>query len=206
MKATEILMQEHRLIEQVLDCLEEAAGRLEDGEEIDPGFFIDAAEFIAGFADGGHHRKEEDILFVAMTARDMPEDVGPVAVMLHEHEEGRRFTAGFRGAAERMHDGDADASAEVTRNAFDYVNLMREHIVKEDNVLFPMAEQIIAEDEIQRVSQEFMQILARDQENGEIERYQALVAKLKRYLFCDRDHEHDATSDCSGGNVSPSSL
>jgi hemerythrin-like domain-containing protein len=52
MKATEILMQEHRLIEQVLDYLEEAAGRLEDGEKIDPDFFIDAADFVAGFADG----------------------------------------------------------------------------------------------------------------------------------------------------------
>jgi len=31
MKPTEILMQEHRLIEQVLDCLEDAAGSLEDG-------------------------------------------------------------------------------------------------------------------------------------------------------------------------------
>ena len=105
MKATEILMNEHRLIEQVLDCLEEAAGRLEDGEEINPDFFIDAAEFVAGFADGSHHRKEEDILFVAMTEKDMPADSGPVAVMLHEHEEGRRFTAGFRSAAEQMKTG-----------------------------------------------------------------------------------------------------
>lgn len=182
MKATEILMQEHRLIERVLDCLEEAAGRLEDEEEIDPGFFIDAAEFIAGFADGGHHRKEEDILFVAMTARDMPADIGPVAVMLHEHEEGRRYTAGFRGAAEQMQNGNADASADVIRNAFDYVNLMREHILKEDNVLFPMAEQVIAEDEMQQVSQAFMQILSGDKESGEIEKYQALVTKLNRYL------------------------
>jgi hypothetical protein len=95
-------MNEHRLIEQALDCLEEAAGRLEDGEEIDPDFFIDAAAFVAGFADGSHHRKEEDILFVAMTEKDMPADTGPVAVMLHEHEEGRRFTAGFRSGAEQM--------------------------------------------------------------------------------------------------------
>ncbi len=182
MKATEILMQEHRLIEQVLDGLEEAAARLEDGEEIDPGFFIDAAEFVAGFADGNHHRKEEDILFVAMTAKDMPADTGPVAVMLHEHEEGRRLTAGFRGAAEQMQNGDADAATDVIRNAFDYVNLMREHIIKEDNVLFPMANQVIAADEMQVVSREFMRILAEGEENGEIKKYQALVDRLNQYL------------------------
>ncbi len=179
MKATEILMQEHRLIEQVLDCLEEAAGRLEDGEDIEPDFFIDAAEFVAGFADGSHHRKEEDILFSAMTAGDMPEDSGPVAVMLHEHEEGRRFTAGFRSAAEQMKAGDTSASVDVIRNAFDYVNLLRDHIVKEDNVLFPMADQVITAEEMQHVSREFERILTEDGENGQTARYQALVDKLK---------------------------
>ncbi len=182
MKATEILMQEHRLIEQVLDCLEEAASRLEDGEEINADFFIDAANFVAGFADGSHHRKEEEILFVAMTARDMPEDRGPVAVMRHEHEEGRRFTAGFRSAAEQMKTGDTGASVDVIRNVFDYVNLLREHIFKEDHVLFPMAEQVLADDEMQRVSGEFERILAEDEKSGEFAKYQALVDKLNTYL------------------------
>jgi hemerythrin-like domain-containing protein len=184
LRATEILMSEHRLIEQVLDCLEEAAGRLEDGEDISPDIFIDAAEFVAGFADGSHHRKEEDILFVAMTEKDMPADIGPVAVMLHEHEEGRRFTAAFRSAAEQMKTGDdaSAASLDVVRNAFDYVNLLREHIVKEDNVLFPMAEQVISGDSMQVVSREFEKILADDAENGTRAGYEALVEKLDNAL------------------------
>ena len=184
MKATEILMNEHRLIEQALDCLEEAAGRLEDGEEIDPDFFIDAAAFVAGFADGSHHRKEEDILFVAMTEKDMPADTGPVAVMLHEHEEGRRFTAGFRSGAEQMKTGDdaSGAALDVIRNAFDYVNLLREHIIKEDNVLFPMADQVISDDTMQVVSHEFDRILAEDTEDGTVAKYEALVEKLDNYL------------------------
>jgi len=181
-KATEILVQEHRLIAQVLDYLEEAAGRLEDGEEIDPDFFIDSAEFIAGFADGRHHRKEEDILFVAMTEKDMPADAGPVAVMLHEHEEGRRFTAGFRSAAELMKTGESSAVTDVVRNVFDYVNLLRDHIVKEENVLFPMAEQIVDGGAMQRVSREFEKIVLEDRENGTQAEYEALVKKLDSRL------------------------
>jgi len=182
MKATEILMQEHRLIEQVLDCLEDAAGRLEDGDDIDPDFFIDSAEFVAGFADGSHHRKEEDILFVAMTANDVPGDTGPVAVMLHEHEQGRQFTAGFRSAAEQMKTGDTGAAMDVIRNAFDYVNLLREHIIKEDNVLFPMADQVITGDDMVKVSKQFEEAVTEDENNGEIAKYQALAEKLSTYL------------------------
>ncbi len=178
MKATDILMREHRLIEKVLDSLEDAACRLDDGEEVAPDFFIDAAEFVAGFADGGHHRKEEEILFVAMVARYMPEDEGPVAVMLHEHEEARRLTAGFRSAAELMKAGDTGASTDLISDVLDYVSLLREHIVKEDSVLFPMAEQILPVDEMQDVLREFERVLADDDENGRTARYQALAEKL----------------------------
>lgn len=179
MKATDILMDEHRLIEQVLECLEDAALRLEDGEDISAEFFIDAAEFIQGYADGSHHRKEEDILFTAMTAKDMPGDFGPVGVMLSEHEEGRRLTAGFLAAARALGDGDAGAAAEIAPNALGYVNLLREHIFKEDNVLYPMAEQLLDAADQQQMSRQFEQILADDLASGHSARVRELVAKLK---------------------------
>jgi hemerythrin-like domain-containing protein len=182
MTPTEILSEEHRLILEVLDYLEEAADRLDSGAGIDPGFFIDAAEFVVGFADRCHHGKEEDILFVAMTATDMPQDSGPVAVMLHEHEQGRRFTAAFRSAAERMQAGDTAASADVIVNVYDYVNLLREHITKEDSVLFPMAEQIIPADAMRVVSKEFQQAALADEKNGVPARYRDLANELGRYL------------------------
>jgi hemerythrin-like domain-containing protein len=182
MKPTEILTDEHRLIVEVLDSLEEAADRLDSGDNVAPDFFLEAAEFVAGFADRCHHGKEEDILFVAMTARDMPQDAGPVAVMLQEHEQGRAFTAGFRSAAEEMKEGDEAAAADVVRNVYDYVNLLREHINKEDNVLFPMADQIIPADTMQAVSEKFQKAIAEDAENGVPDKYRVLANKLSHYL------------------------
>jgi hemerythrin-like domain-containing protein len=181
-RATEILMQEHRRIEQVLDFLEDAAFRLDDGEEIDADFFIDAAEFVRGFADGSHHRKEEDILFVAMTARDMPADSGPVAVMLYEHDEGRRLTAAFHSAAEQMKTGDSSAAADVVQNALDYVNLLRDHIIKEDNVLFPMADQLITGDDLRALTAQFERVLAEQEASGDMAHYQALALRLSESL------------------------
>ena len=182
MTPTEILSGEHRLIVAVLDILEEAAERLDNGDTVNPEFFIDAAEFVAGFADKCHHGKEEDILFVAMTARDMPQDSGPVAVMLHEHELGRRYTAAFRSAAEQMQAGDESAADEVVRNVFGYVNLLREHIMKEDNILFPMAEQIIPADAMRQVDEEFQRVIAEDASNDVPNRYQVLAEKLSQSL------------------------
>jgi hemerythrin-like domain-containing protein len=175
-------MDEHQLILAVLDSLEEGADRLDSGDKIDPEFFLDAAEFVAGFADKCHHAKEEDILFVAMTAMDMPMDSGPVAVMLTEHDAGRRYTAGFRSAAEQMKEGDATAAADVVRNVIDYVNLLRDHINKEDNVLYPMAQQIIPLDEMAKMSEDFQRVIDNDEKNEIPARYRALADKLSDYL------------------------
>ena len=182
MTPIQVLIDEHQLILAVLDSLEEAADRLDSGDKIDPEFFLDAAEFVAGFADKCHHSKEEDILFVAMTAMNMPQDSGPVAVMLSEHDEGRRYTAGFQSAAEQMKDGDPSAAADVIRNVFDYVNLLREHINKENNVLYPMAEQIIPADAMVRMSEDFQRVIDDDAKKEIPARYRALADKLSDYL------------------------
>ncbi len=182
MTPIEVLMDEHQLILAVLDSLEEAADRLDNGDLVDPDFFLDSAEFVAVFADKCHHAKEEDILFVAMTAMDMPQDSGPVAVMLAEHDEGRQYTAGFRSAAQQVKDGDAAAAADVVRNAYDYVNLLREHINKEDNVLYPMAEQIIPMDAMAKMSEDFQRVIDTDEQNEIPGKYRALAEKLSHYL------------------------
>ena len=95
MKATEILMSEHRVIERVIVSLEVQTERLAAQEAVRPGFFLEAADFIKGFADGCHHRKEEGVLFEAMVGAGLPRQAGPIAVMLTEHEQGRAFTRGM---------------------------------------------------------------------------------------------------------------
>jgi hemerythrin-like domain-containing protein len=146
MKATEILRDEHALIERVLDSLEAGAGKLRAGEKVSAEFFLDAAEFIRGFADGTHHRKEEGVLFEALLQHGFSRDSGPVAVMLAEHELAREYTRGLAEAAERLR-GDPGALDAVLANALAYVKLLREHILKENNILFRMADLAVPPEE-----------------------------------------------------------
>lgn len=155
MQATDILMEEHRVIEKVIASLETAAHRLAAGQPIPMDFFLQAADFIKNFADGSHHRKEEGILFVALAANGMPQDAGPVGVMLADHEEGRRFTRAMREAAERVQAGDTTAAQQVTQNALGYAALLRQHIQKEDRILYPMADNVIPVEQHQQILADF---------------------------------------------------
>ena len=157
MKATNILMEEHRVIEHVLGALETAAQKLDEGATVRPGFFIEAAEFIRGFADGRHHHKEEGVLFKVMAGCGVPVRGGPIAVMLDEHERARTYTRAMHDAAERLEAGDESERAAVVRSARDYCALLREHITKEDSILFPLANNVIPADQQPKLEQQFEQ-------------------------------------------------
>jgi hemerythrin-like domain-containing protein len=179
MKATEILMQEHRVIERVLAALETAANRAEAQEPIRPSFFVDAADFIRNFADGCHHQKEEGVLFKAMEAAGMPSDDGPIAVMLSEHEQGRAFTRAMADAAAKWDAGDDEARRATATAARAYVALLREHILKEDSVLFPMAAHTIPHGKHASVSEDVERVERTEAETGAHRKYRELAATLE---------------------------
>lgn len=180
MKATDILSSEHRVIERVIAALEAAADKLEAGEVVRPGFFIDASDFIKGFADGCHHKKEEGVLFKTMNDYGMPSRGGPIAVMLNEHEQGRIYTRGMRAGAEKLAAGDRSGQVDVVQNARGYAGLLRQHIQKEDNILFPMANQVIPENAHEDVYEGFEQVEHEETGEGVHEKYLALAEKLEK--------------------------
>lgn len=182
MEATDILMAEHRVIERVLKVLDSAAGHLEQGQPVRPGFFVDASDFIKGFADGCHHRKEEGVLFEAMINHGMSRLGGPIAVMLADHEQGRSFTRGILAAAQKLEAGDASAREAVVTNARGYVTLLQQHIMKEDNILFPMAARVIPVAEYAQVAEGFERVEHEETGEGIHEKYLALAASLEKEM------------------------
>jgi len=177
---TDVLKREHRVIERALAALEVAAERLLAGERVDPAFFLRAAEFIKEFADGCHHHKEEGVLFPAMQEAGVPVEGGPIGVMLEEHEEGRRLSAAMREGAMRLGAGAAEAGRDTAENALGYVALLRGHILKEDNVLFPMAEEAIPLRAGSDVAEAIARIEREESDKGLPQRYLALADALER--------------------------
>jgi len=180
MEATNILMDEHRVIERVLTSLQAAAQQLDKGRPIRIGFFLDAADFIKGFADGCHHLKEEGVLFPAMEAAGVPREGGPIGAMLADHEEGRRLTRGMRAEAEKVAAGETTARDQVVENALGYVALLRAHIWKEDNILFPMADRVILAAGQARLAADFERVEHEETGAGVHEKYLALAEALER--------------------------
>jgi hemerythrin-like domain-containing protein len=178
MDAIETLMNEHRLIERAIDALVAfagEAGRRRDDDKTELGRFV---SFIREFADACHHGKEEEILFEAMVAAGFPRQAGPIGVMLAEHAQGRAHVgalAALAGQAEPWSPGDRERLAAA---AHGYAELLRGHIHKEDAILYPMAEQRLPGDLMERVQADCEAFEARQAASGEHERLQQLGRDL----------------------------
>jgi hemerythrin-like domain-containing protein len=145
MKLTATLSNEHRVIEQVLRCLVEMASRARATGTVDGDSADSTLRFLRTFADACHHKKEEDVLFPALARVGFTPDAGPVAVMLEEHELGRAHLGRLEAAIQRARLGGKDAAEDFATSVHAYVDLLTEHIAKEDNILFPLAEQALGD-------------------------------------------------------------
>ncbi len=141
MKPSAILSGEHRVIEQVLDCLEKMAECVEAGSPLDTAAASKALDFFRNFADRCHHGKEESHFFPAMEQKGFVRDGGPTGVMLYEHELGRQRVAAMAQALASLKGGTAHAANGFAAAARAFISLLRNHIEKEDHCLFPMADQ-----------------------------------------------------------------
>jgi hemerythrin-like domain-containing protein len=174
MRPTQVLMEEHRVIERALNALEEVANRLDLGGDVSLHVLEGLLDFVRGFADRCHHHKEEDVLFPYLEKRGLPSDEGPLGVMLQEHEVGRRHVAAMVEAVENSRPEEFGAHARA------YIELLREHITKEDNVLFPMADQMMAEEDLSELMGSFHH--AEEELGSSHEGYLTLLEGVERDL------------------------
>ena len=173
MKSIDRLVAEHDIIERGLDLLEKAVAQIESGQSVPDGFSKWAPQFFRQFADQCHHAKEEDLLFPLLKERGIPEEGGPIGCMLQEHEVDRGCVRRMREASET---GQFDEGKFVTA-AKEFIPLLRQHIDKENNILFQMAQDVLSEADDADLTGKFSKAEQERDLDGMHERYDAEVAR-----------------------------
>jgi hemerythrin-like domain-containing protein len=175
MTPTETLKHEHQIILLVLGAVEREMHQIQAGGSLDEERIRQMIDFIQNFADRCHHAKEEKLLFARMEQRGLPADGGPIGVMLQEHDEGRRLVRAAAEAQSRVSGGDAGASTTLATSLLGYVRLLRMHIDKEDNILYPIADRILTPADQTELTAAFDQVEAEEMGEGTHERYHRLA-------------------------------
>lgn len=149
--ATRNLEDDHIHILKLIDVME----TITRSENPDINHIESILDIIRNFADGLHHAKEENLFFPALEQKGFSAQHGPVAVMLQEHVQGRNFVKGIADGLELFKKGNKSAITGIFQNMNGYSDLLRNHIAKENNILFRMADKALSDNEQQKLLEQF---------------------------------------------------
>lgn len=163
------LEDEHIRILAFIDNFEEILISLMEKDEFYLELYNTAITFVREFADKRHHQGEEQILF-----RYMIDHAGSAAEklvrqgMLVEHDQARFYIKELESAVHRYHENPQliDKLA-ILSYAKSYCDLLRRHIEKENEVVYPFAERTLSKELFEEIEKEdkAYQILLDSQNN-----------------------------------------
>jgi hemerythrin-like domain-containing protein len=175
-RPTSVLKAEHRVIERVLGALEQMLA----ARPIDHGLWLKLLDFLRKFTDACHHAKEEHALFPRLERAGVPREGGPIGCMLAEHAQGRALIARMADVLDQAAGGDATATQVLRETAREYLELLHQHIWKEDNVLFAMADRVLDSNEQDAMRDEFERTELSEANAGKHEHYLRVADELAR--------------------------
>jgi hemerythrin-like domain-containing protein len=179
MKATKELKEEHQGVLLMLRVIGVVADKFGREEQVSAADLDGMMEFLSVFVDKCHHGKEEEHLFPAMEAAGVLREGGPIGVMLSEHDAGRALAAKLKGAVGGYKSGNRAAPGDFRQAAGEYLPLLRAHIDKENNVLFPMADAKLGPEKDAELVAAFEKLELERIGPGKHEEFHGLLHRLK---------------------------
>ena len=178
MDPTEVLEKEHDVIQVVLNAADEEIGFINDEAAVRTGRLDLMLEFFANFTYRCHHAKEEEHLFPALEEHGMSRETGLIAGLLQEHEQGHQLVDEIDAATTGAGQGEEEQLLEVRDGLRSYVELIREHIRKENENLYPQARKLLNSEEMDALTRAFATVEREEMGVGVHERYHAIAHQL----------------------------
>lgn len=163
------LMNDHSIIEKALVLLEKQISK----EKWNWSNIQVLLEVLWDYGELCHNSKEEKVYFPLILNNGFPPQ-GPISVMLSEHEQERQYLSkmmSFLRKEEKM-DKETEEFIQLVR---DYSTLTKDHIWKENDILYPMGKRFVRQEDIPYLLNEFKRIEKETLGEGAFTRFKTLV-------------------------------
>lgn len=137
---TRVLVDEHRIIEQVLNCLERMAEHSESHRKLEEPSARDAIAFLRSFIETCHDTHVHTRLMPALHATGVHGGHNPGCLLQQSREQARIHLDAMDAVIERACAGSADALDRFAEHARAYINVLLDCIARQEDYLFPLLE------------------------------------------------------------------
>jgi hemerythrin-like domain-containing protein len=154
-KALTIIRDEHRTISAILHGMEYLVRKIHaQKKKVDPRVFHAMLYYLDTFSERAHHPKEDQFLFKALRARGAGAEA-LITELEKEHAGGEDALRRLAQALNRYEEGGDREFPDFERAVERFVGGYREHMRKEEELLFPLARQLLTDADWAAIDREF---------------------------------------------------
>lgn len=204
MNPTKVMREEHGGIQLMLRILESILEEARKGKEPDFEAFEQVIEFFQVFADRCHHGKEEDLLFPAL--KGVEEAANIISGLISDHERGREYVSAMVSSLKELRSGNESAMDRLATATYLYINLLREHIRREDEELWPIADRVLEKKAGEDMTQAFERVELEKIGAGTHEKFHHLMHGLRDRHLLPRKTDIEAEREYLDGRFNPKTI
>jgi hemerythrin-like domain-containing protein len=180
MRLTKNLRDDQENIRRFLAALGGAAVELGHTKKARPSFFIFAHSFISEYMEVFF--KKEELLIQALADGGFPLEEGPIHLMRTDQKKCHAAADLMINSAKVWQGGDNKARTEVGWAASEYASVFREHLDRLKNLIFPLLEQTISEEDEYRILEGLTNIVFEGTMKNDTDKYIKIIESLEDEL------------------------
>ena len=173
-----LLIDEHRIMERVMDVMEKLAEGIEEQRPISSDMILGNIGMLLECNDEYHYGKEEDILLPFLEEIGKNEIKESIQSCITKYRENDTLLATIIDSLEDYSNGDMDATIRIMENIREFVRNVRPLYLNEDEEIFRPLKKNLTTEEMDRLSEKF-QDFDYEWDGPTLNNYQKLVREME---------------------------
>jgi|LGVE01.1.fsa_nt_gb hemerythrin-like domain-containing protein len=172
------LIDEHRIIERVMDVMEKLAEGIEEQRTISSDMILGNIGMLLECNDEYHYGKEEDILLPFLEEIGKNDVKELIQSYITRYRENDKLLATIIDSVEDYSNGDMDAKISIMKNIREFVRNVRPLYLNEDEEIFRPLKKNLTREEMDKLSEKF-QDFDYEWDGPTLNNYQKLVREME---------------------------
>ncbi len=172
------LIDEHRIMERVMDVMEKLAEGIEEQRPISSDMILGNIGMLLECNDEYHYGKEEDILLPFLEEIGKNEIKESIQSYIAQYRENGKLLATIIDSVDDHSNGDMDATIRIMENIREFVRNVRPLYLNEDEEIFRPLKKDLTKEEMDRLAEKFKDF-DYDWDGPTLNNYQKLVREME---------------------------
>jgi len=179
MTPTENLINEHKKINELLDIMSKIALKIKSKDVFYPNDVEEVVKYLINIIENSHHGKEDDVFYPELISSGIPKETAPLSIINYEHLISVNYLKDISSCVVNCKIGN-DFSGELLADSLtNYVIAIKNHIQREEEIVFPIANEVFSIEKQNDILQRFEIIEQKYISNSFNDQFDELLNKIK---------------------------